>query len=146
MASTALASLKALSLRAPDLAALKNLKLPKSWSWTQVAIPTFLVYTLVCNILRMQRRNAMVKKFGYTTRESMAKMTNVHAQEIMKYLGDREFPRIFLASLQFALFKVFSHSHACSFSVVSSDTGIRHTASQQFVSCAPVHVRLRQRI
>lgn len=102
MASGALASLKSLSL--PDLAALK---LPRTWSWTTVAIPSFLVYTLLCNYLRMQRRNAMVKKFGYTTRASMAKMSNVDAQEITAYLGQLEFPRLYLASLQFALFKVF---------------------------------------
>lgn len=107
MASTVLASLKTIPLS--DLASLKALKLPRLASWTNVAIPSFLVYTLICNYLRMQRRNAMLKKFGYTTRQSMAKMTNVDAQEIMKYLGELEFPRLYLASLQFALFKVFHH-------------------------------------
>ena len=102
MASATMASLKNLPL--PDLA---SLKLPRGWSWTTVAIPSFMVYTLLCNYLRMQRRNAKQKKFGYSTRESLSRMTNVDAQEIMIYLGQLEFPRLYVASLQFALFKVF---------------------------------------
>lgn len=49
----------------------------------------------------------MHRKFGYATRESFAKMSNVDAQEITTYLGQLEFPRIYLASLQFALFKTY---------------------------------------
>ncbi|KIM94580.1 hypothetical protein OIDMADRAFT_45571 [Oidiodendron maius Zn] len=55
----------------------------------------------------MQRRSAMQRRFGYTDRESLSKMTNVDAQEIMTYLQQLEFPRIFLSSLQFALFKTY---------------------------------------
>lgn len=109
MASSSLARLKNLPI--PDLASLKalralKLKLPKSLSWTTAAIPSFLIYTLLCNFLRMKRRNAMQKKYGYNDRESFSRMTNVDAQAIMHYLGQLEFPRLYVASLQFALFKV----------------------------------------
>lgn len=63
-------------------------------------------YLLLVHILRYSRRDAMLKKFGYTTRESLAKMTNTDAQAIMSNLGELEFPRFFKMSLQFALFKV----------------------------------------
>lgn len=104
MAGASLANLKKLLF--PDLASL-GLKLPRALPWTTVAIPSFLVYTLLCNFFRMQRRNAKQKKFGYNDRESFSKMTNVDAQAIMHYLGQLEFPRLYVASLQFALFKVY---------------------------------------
>jgi hypothetical protein len=94
------------SLQSLTLPSLASIKLPRSWSWTTVAISSFLIYALLCRGLRMQRRNAMHRKFGYTTRESLSKMSNVDAQAIMNYLGQLEFPRLYLASLQFALFKV----------------------------------------
>jgi hypothetical protein len=50
----------------------------------------------------------MHKKFNYPTKESFSKMTNVDAQAIITYLGELEFPKIYLTSLQFALFKVSS--------------------------------------
>jgi len=33
-------------------------------------------------------------------------MTNVEAQQISKYIAELEFPRMFVTSLQFALFQV----------------------------------------
>jgi hypothetical protein len=75
--------------------------------WTILVMQSLLVYALLCRSLRMQRRNAMHKKFGYKDRESLSKMTTVDAQEIMTYLRQLEFPRIFRSSLQFAMFKVY---------------------------------------
>ena len=48
----------------------------------------------------------MVRKFGYRDRESFSKMTNVDAQAIISYIGQLEFPWLYIASAQFALFKV----------------------------------------
>ena len=128
------------NLQTHNLPNLASLKLPWSWSWTTVAIPSFLIYTLLCRVLRMQRRNAMHRKFGYATRESLAKMSNVDAQEIMTYLGQLEFPRIFLASLQFALFKV------CYLRVVAcdeSDMHIRLTVSPRYVSRSTIDHKIK---
>ena len=80
----------------------------------------------------------MHRKFGYATRESLAKMSNVDAQEIMTYLGQLEFPRIYLASLQFALFKVcFLRGMACD----ESNMHIRLTASPRYVSSPTIDHR-----
>jgi hypothetical protein len=78
----------------------------KAWSWSTYVVPSFLLYSVLCSLLRYQRRNAMCRKFGYTNRESFSKMTNVDAQAIITYLGQLEFPKIYTSSVQFALFKV----------------------------------------
>jgi hypothetical protein len=117
----------------PDLSLLK---LPRSWPWPVIAIPSFLIYTLLCNSLRMQRRNAMQRKFGYTTRESFSKMTNVDAQQIMKYLAELEFPRIYVSSIQFALFKVLIPRIITN--VVASNPYIRLMASPPYVCNSPL--------
>jgi hypothetical protein len=48
----------------------------------------------------------MAKKFNFPIKESLARMTNVEAQQISKYIAELEFPRMFVTSLQFALFQV----------------------------------------
>lgn len=56
--------------------------------------------------MRFQRRRALHKQYPYTTRESMAKMTDHDAWAIQKTILQMEFPFIVLKSLQFALFRV----------------------------------------
>ncbi|KAK9428982.1 hypothetical protein V1505DRAFT_375469 [Lipomyces doorenjongii] len=75
-------------------------------SWTPYFMQGFLLYVLLCSLLRFRRRDAMHKKFNYT-KATYSKMTNVDAQAIMSYLAELEFPKIFLASIQFALFKTY---------------------------------------
>lgn len=74
------------------------------WSYF---LPVFgILYLLFCRALRYRRRDSLLKKYNYPTRESLAKMTNDEAQVIGKALGQLEFPYIYTTSLQFALFKV----------------------------------------
>lgn len=42
----------------------------------------------------------MLKKFGFTDRKSLARMTNVEAQTIMCQLAELEFPKIYYTSVQ----------------------------------------------
>lgn len=56
--------------------------------------------------LRFQRCHNLHKKYPYTTRESMSKMTDQDAWAIQKLILQMEFPFIVLKSLQFALFRV----------------------------------------
>lgn len=65
-----------------------------------------LFYPILCSALRFQRRNAMHKKFHYSDRKSFSSMTNTDAQQIIKYIAQLEFPKMYTTSLQFALFKV----------------------------------------
>jgi hypothetical protein len=71
-----------------------------------LAVSGSVLYVTLCNTLRFRRQNAMHKKFNYTSREAMAKMTNDEAHEIITYMAELEFPKIFLTSVEFALFKV----------------------------------------
>jgi len=75
------------------------------WSYT-LPVTGFFLYALVCRFLRFRRRDALLKKYHYPTRESLSKMTNDDAQAIGQILGQLEFPYIYVTSLQFALFKV----------------------------------------
>ncbi|QSZ28570.1 hypothetical protein DSL72_003068 [Monilinia vaccinii-corymbosi] len=64
-------------------------------------------YLLAVRYLRYSRRDFMVKKLGYTTRESLRSMTNADAQKILGYVGELEFPTFYKMSAQFALFKTY---------------------------------------
>lgn len=50
----------------------------------------------------------MPKKYGYTTRESLSKMTTEDAYAIQIEIAELEFPSAYEKALQFALFKVCS--------------------------------------
>jgi len=79
---------------------------PGVTSWTPYISLAGILYLLLCSYLRFQRRDAMQKKYNFPTKESFSKMTNVQAQEIAAYMNELEFPRLYEASLQFALFRV----------------------------------------
>jgi hypothetical protein len=75
-------------------------------SWGSYLVPVVLLYPIVCSVLRFRRRDAMRKKFNYSDKASLSRMTNVDAQAIIEYIAELEFPKLFEMSLQFALFKV----------------------------------------
>lgn len=75
-------------------------------SWVILGTSLLASYALLCSALRFRRRDAMAKKYGYISRQSMANMTTTEAQEIVKYMSELEFPKIFVSSIEFALFKV----------------------------------------
>lgn len=66
----------------------------------------FIAYVLFQQSVRYHRRRAIHKEFPYTTRESMAKMTDHDAWAIQKTMMQTEYPFIVIKSLQFALFRV----------------------------------------
>jgi hypothetical protein len=70
------------------------------------SILLLLSYLLLVRLLRYSRGNSLAKKLGYTDRASLKGMTNEDAQKIISFLAELEFPKVFLSSLQFALFKV----------------------------------------
>ncbi|KAK9327259.1 hypothetical protein V1520DRAFT_299690 [Lipomyces starkeyi] len=100
-------------------------------SWTPYFIPGFLLYALLCSVLRFRRRDAMHKKFNYT-RATFSKMTNVDAQAIMSYLGELEFPKIFLASIQFALFKTYGIPTISELLVATKEFSTPENASKRY--------------
>jgi len=92
---------------AVPIAASTVLAMPSSYYLTAL----FLLYILLCSLVRFRRRDAMHKKYNYRDKASLSKMTNDDAQAIMKYLVELEFPRVYELSLQFALFKVGGSSY-----------------------------------
>ena len=67
---------------------------------TSYVISGFLFYIMLCSAFRFSRRNAMLKKYKFTGRKSLARMTNVEAQAIMGQLAELEFPKIYYTSVQ----------------------------------------------
>jgi hypothetical protein len=78
----------------------------KVWAWSPYVGSAVVIYLFLCNILRFQRRDSMARKFNFPDRKSLAKMTNADAQIITSYMSELEFPKIYIVSVQFALFKV----------------------------------------
>lgn len=60
-----------------------------SWPW---ALTALIVYPLIQQYLRYYRLNAMREKYGFRTRQSLAKMTDKEAWEILNYVAELEFP------------------------------------------------------
>ncbi|KAF2266944.1 hypothetical protein CC78DRAFT_513155 [Lojkania enalia] len=81
--------------------------IPNMGSWTVTGIAGFSLYILLCRTLRFRRRDKKHAEYPYKTREDLAKMTTQHAQEIIKYLYNLEFPLMVEKALQFALFKTY---------------------------------------
>ncbi|KAI0855322.1 hypothetical protein F4860DRAFT_496775 [Xylaria cubensis] len=66
-----------------------------------------ILYVILCTTLRFRQMRAIAKKFGYNTRASFANMTVDDAYQIQKWLAEQEFPKVFSASVFFALFKTY---------------------------------------
>lgn len=78
-----------------------------SWyTWMVIITSGIGLWAILCSVLRYKHERAMLQRFGYIDRASMAKMTNDDAQKIMEYIITYEFPLLYKVSLQFAIFKV----------------------------------------
>lgn len=73
---------------------------------TPVLATVFLLYVVLCSSLRFRKEKAMLRKYKYTGRDSLANMSNDDGQAINQNLMLYEFPKLYMASLQFAIFKV----------------------------------------
>ena len=74
-------------------------------SWLLYALPMVIVYPMLVASLRYRRIRKSEKK-QYSSRESLATMTDNEAFQIMNEMAELEFPTVFEKALQFALFRV----------------------------------------
>lgn len=65
-----------------------------------------IAYMVLCRSLRYRRRDAMHRKFDFPDRASLSKMTTDQAYEIMKYVSELEFPKLYSLSVHFGIFQV----------------------------------------
>lgn len=65
-------------------------------------------YLLVVRLLRYRLRDGLWRKYGFSDRESLTRMTLDQAQGIQREIAQKEFPFLFENSLFFALFKTYS--------------------------------------
>ncbi|KAI1120353.1 hypothetical protein F5Y10DRAFT_258617 [Nemania abortiva] len=66
-----------------------------------------IIYATLCTTLRFRQMRAVADRFDYSTRASLSYMTVDDAYQIQKWLGEQEFPKVFSASIFFALFKTY---------------------------------------
>ncbi|CAH0018899.1 unnamed protein product [Clonostachys rhizophaga] len=78
-----------------------------TWKSKKGAAAIILGYLLLVRALRFRRENAAKRKFKFTDRASLARMTSAEAQLILKYLATLEMPQLQFLSLQFGLFKTY---------------------------------------
>ncbi|VUC30473.1 unnamed protein product [Clonostachys rosea] len=78
-----------------------------AWKSKKGAAVIALSYLLLVRALRFRRENAMKRKFKFTGRASLARMTTAEAQLILKTLATLEMPQLQMLSLEFGLFKTY---------------------------------------
>ncbi|KAG4025620.1 hypothetical protein MFRU_054g00490 [Monilinia fructicola] len=125
--------------------------LPYPLSSTTSILLILTTYLLTVRYFRYSRRDAMVKEFGYSTRESLKSMKNTDAQKIMSCLGELEFPTFYKMSLQFALFKTYGIPTISRLLVETKQFSSSETANKryadtgiligEFLSHPPLHPR-----
>jgi hypothetical protein len=98
-------------------------------SWTGLTT-IFLLYVGLCASLRFRHEKAMLRRFKYADRASLANMSNDDASEILKSLMVYEFPKLYMASLQFAIFKVSGRDAVASRATRTDCYGARHMLSK----------------
>ncbi|KAI1174815.1 hypothetical protein F4777DRAFT_366767 [Nemania sp. FL0916] len=79
-------------------------------SWKAYIVPAAIGYATLCRMLRYRGEAKLRREMGFPEgcgREALARMTNVQAQKIIKYLAAWEFPEFHLLALQFGLFKTY---------------------------------------
>ncbi|KAI1088650.1 hypothetical protein F5B19DRAFT_413547 [Rostrohypoxylon terebratum] len=103
-----------MNFSAPDLRSMTAMMPSQSLSqiisstpWKQIIIPAALLYVGLCRALRFRRENGLRRKLGYPDRASLARMTVVDAQEIIKFLNVWEMPLFQFLALEFGLFKTY---------------------------------------
>ncbi|KAJ0167098.1 hypothetical protein CTA2_4449 [Colletotrichum tanaceti] len=83
----------------------------KSWASTTIAVALVAGWVVLCTSLRFRRIINFQKKMGFTDRSSLASMTNSQAHLIIKNLVEFEFPKMYILSLQFAIFKTYGFEY-----------------------------------
>ncbi|KAK2040212.1 hypothetical protein LZ31DRAFT_558091 [Colletotrichum somersetense] len=82
--------------------------MPKTLASTAaMAVALIAGWVALCAFLRFRRIANLQKKTAFTDRASLARMTNDQAHLILKNMAELEFPKMYILSLQFALFKTY---------------------------------------
>lgn len=92
----------------------------------------FAGYLIIVRFSRYRRRDSVARQYGYFGRQSFASMTLEDAHAIQLALAELEFPRVFSASVFFALFKVGLLNHFAG--GIIDATGKRPMASLRYLA------------
>ncbi|KAL8944082.1 MAG: hypothetical protein Q9216_000673 [Gyalolechia sp. 2 TL-2023] len=124
--------------------------------WQRCFLLAILLYPLLAALLRYHRLRNTLKTFPYTTRQSLAQMTDDDAFEIQVIVAQLEFPFTFMKALQFALFRTYGIPSISKLLVATSQLSNIATASKryadtsvlirEFMSHKPAHPRTLEAI
>ncbi|KAK1585226.1 uncharacterized protein LY79DRAFT_273977 [Colletotrichum navitas] len=81
--------------------------MPESLASSTAAVALIAGWIALCAFLRFRRITNLRSQMGFTDRRSLARMTNDQAHLILKNIIDLEFPKMYILSLQFAIFKTY---------------------------------------
>ncbi|KAI9722357.1 MAG: hypothetical protein M1812_001829 [Candelaria pacifica] len=104
--------------------------------WKTCIVVVVLVYPVLVALLRFRRVRAMPEKFGYTTRESLSKMTAEDAYKIQVEIAELEFPSAYEKALQFALFKTYGIPSISKLLVATRQLSQEAKASKRYADTA----------
>jgi hypothetical protein len=91
-----------------------------------------LLYVVMCSALRFHKEKQLLRKYKYTGRESLANMSHDDAQTINRTLMVYEFPKLYMASLQFAIFKTYGFETMSKLIVATKSFADPSTAPKRF--------------
>lgn len=111
-----------------------NTLVSSPWSYTILLI--LIPYILLTSSFRYARLRSSLEKFPYTTRQSLAQMTDNDAFEIQKTMAELEFPFTFTKALQFALFRTYGIPSISKVLVATSQLSDIATASKRYADTA----------
>lgn len=80
--------------------------------WGLVSV-CLIAYLLLARVLRYRHVNNLARRYGYTSRESLGKMSIQDAYKIQAEIVETEMPFTFRKALGFALFKASYEAVGC---------------------------------
>ncbi|KAK5989919.1 ER-bound oxygenase mpaB' [Cladobotryum mycophilum] len=99
----------------------------------------FVGYLILCSSLRFQRLKSVRRRYNYPDRESLSRMTNSDARDILETVSLLEFPLLFDLSLRFALFKTYANDNVGNLLYSASDLAKPTQSSKRYDDTAVMY-------
>ena len=89
-------------------------------------------YILLVQTLRFRRSQSALRKYAYTDRASLSRMTYADAQAVVRELAVHEFPTMFELGVQLALFKTYCFESISRLLTATRQLGTAENAAKRY--------------
>ncbi|CEJ81974.1 hypothetical protein VHEMI02070 [[Torrubiella] hemipterigena] len=89
-------------------------------------------YMALCSSLRFKRVESMQKRLGFQSRDSLSRMTNTQARDIVHSAASYEFPLFYDLALRVALFRTYTVDNIGKLLMSASDLNKQTTAAKRY--------------